>query len=95
MRGQKVDMKSFNDYFNIEKATISKLCLWFNKRSCYRIEYEDLFSEASLKLFQLYQQGKTDKNYIMVSIKNHLSKYVAQNSVGHEVAVGLKPQEFL
>lgn len=88
-------MKSFDDYFNIEKVAISKLCLWFSKRSCYRIEYEDLFSEASLKLFELYQQGKTDKNYTQVSIKNHLSKYVSKNSIGCEIAVGLKPQKFI
>jgi hypothetical protein len=88
-------VNSFDDYFNIEKTAISKLCMWFNKHSCYRIEYEDLFSEASLKLFELYQRGKTDKNYTLTSIKNHLARYVSKNSLGQEVAVGLNPQEFL
>ena len=82
-------MDSFNDYFNIEKKQIAKLCLWFTNHTSYRIEYDDLFSEASLKLFELYRAGNTDKNFTFTSIKNHLINYIKANSVTKEIPKGL------
>lgn len=65
------------------------MCKWYANHSNYRIEYDDLFSEAQLKLWELYRDGKTDKNFIFISIKNHLIDYIRKNSVGREFSKGL------
>ena len=70
-------MLSFNDYFNTLKKQISKICLEFDISTNYRVEYDDLFQEASLKLFQIYKNKKPlDINYSLKAIKNHLLDYI-------------------
>ena len=70
-------MQNFNDYFNTLKKQISETCSELDKKTNYRIEYEDLFQEASLKLFQIYKNKKPlDINYSLKAIKNHLLDYI-------------------
>ena len=70
-------MQSFNDFFNARKKQISEICLELDKKTNYRIEYEDLFQEASLKLFQIYKNKRPlDINYSLRAIRNHLLDYI-------------------
>ena len=70
-------MLSFNDYFNTLKKQISRVCSELDKKTNYRIEYDDLFQEASLKLFQMYKNKKPlDVNYSLRAVKNHLLNYI-------------------
>ena len=81
---------SFNDYFNTLKKQIVKICLEFNKSTDYRIEYDDLFQEASLKLFEIYKERKPlDVNYSLKAVKNHLINYIKKNSKDKEIPKGL------
>lgn len=89
-------MVSFDDFFNMRKNQIAKMCIGFNDTTNNHIEYEDLFQEASLKLFELYQNKKPlDVNFTLRTVRNHLIDYVKKNSVNQEIPVGLKPQKFL
>ena len=70
-------MQSFNDFFNARKKQISEICRELDKKTNYRIEYDDLFQEASLKLFELYKNKKPlDVNYSLRAIRNHLLNYI-------------------
>ena len=70
-------MQSFDDLFNARKKQITKICLELDKKTNYRIEYDDLFQEASLKLFQMYKNKKPlDVNYSLRAIRNHLLDYI-------------------
>ena len=70
-------MLGFNDYFNTLKKRISKICSELDKKTNYKIEYDDLFQEASLKLFELYKNKRPlDINYSLKAIKNHLLDYI-------------------
>jgi len=70
-------LQSFDDLFNARKKQITKICLELDKKTNYRIEYDDLFQEASLKLFQMYKNKKPlDVNYSLRAIRNHLLDYI-------------------
>ena len=70
-------MQSFDDLFNARKKQITKICLELDKKTNYRIEHDDLFQEASLKLFQIYKNKKPlDINYSLRAIRNHLLNYI-------------------
>jgi len=89
-------MVSFDDFFNMRKNQIAKMCIGFNNVTNSHIEYEDLFQEASLKLFEIYEGDKPlDVNFTLKIVRDHLINYVKKNSVNQEIPVGLKPQKFL
>jgi len=68
---------SFNDYFNTLKKQIAKICQGLDKTTNFRIEYDDLFQEASLKLFQIYKDKRPlDINYSLRAVRNHLLNYI-------------------
>jgi len=74
---------NFNDYFNTLKKQMAKICLGFNRITNYRIEYEDLFQEASLKLFEIYKDKKPlDINFSLKIVRDHLINYIKKNKVG-------------
>jgi len=74
-------LKDFEYYFNILKKDISKICLGLNKGTGSEIEYKDLFQEASIKLFYLYNGNIPPiKNYLLTAIKHHLIDYIRKNS---------------
>jgi len=74
-------LKTFGDYFNTVKRDIQIICSSINATSDYRTEYQDLYQEATLKLLEIYKNGKPlDVNYVGKSIKNHLLKYAIKNS---------------
>ncbi len=88
-------MQSFNDFFNARKKQIAKICLEFDKITNHRIEYDDLFQEASLKLFEIYKDKKSlDINYSLRTVKNHLINYIKKNSKEEEIPKGLLRQYF-
>ena len=73
---------SFDDFFNMRKKQISKMCLEFDKITDYRIEYEDLFQEASLKLFEIYKNNKPlDINFSLKIVRDNLINYIKKNKV--------------
>jgi len=70
-------LQSFNDFFNARKKQISEICQQLDKTTNYRIEYDDLFQEASLKLFHIYKNNKPlDINYSLRAVRNHLLNYI-------------------
>ena len=58
------------------------MCLEFDKITDYRIEYEDLFQEASLKLFEIYKNNKPlDINFSLKIVRDNLINYIKKNKV--------------
>jgi DNA-directed RNA polymerase specialized sigma24 family protein len=74
---------SFEHYFNANKKNIQLICSSICTRTDHRIEYEDLYQEAILKLLQNYKDNKPlDINYTLRSIINHLKDYLKKNLKG-------------
>ena len=67
-------MKKYEDYLNIYKKDISDICkLECKNHSKSKIEYEDLFQEATIKLFEIFQSNKAMfKSYTLKSITNRI-----------------------
>lgn len=65
---------NYQDYLNIYKKDISDICkLECKNHSKSKIEYEDLYQEATIKLFDIFQKDKAMfKSYTLKSIKNHI-----------------------
>ncbi len=71
---------NFNSYFNTLRKQIKKICIKYYRSTNNRIEYDDLFQEASLKLFEIYKEGKPlDINYSLEAVKNCLVNYMLKN----------------
>jgi DNA-directed RNA polymerase specialized sigma24 family protein len=68
--------KSYEDYLNIYRKDIASICVLACKNhGNSKIEYEDLYQEATIKLFDIFQKGKAVfKSYTLKSIKNHIKK---------------------
>jgi len=69
----------FNTLYQKYKVNIKQLCKSIeNNIANPRIEYDDLFQEASLKLWQLIEKPgfKNNKSWIMIALKNHLLDYI-------------------
>lgn len=78
---------SFEDYFNTLKKRVSKICLGYSNGQ--RIEYDDLFNEASLKLLYNYKNGtEFGINYSLEIIQNHLINYIRSKRKDREISVG-------
>jgi DNA-directed RNA polymerase specialized sigma24 family protein len=87
-----IDMafKNFKDYLNVHKRNIQIICSSIDSTTDYKIEYEDLYQEAILKLLDNYMNGKpTDVNFTKRSIKNHLINYVKKNIKGKRANIDL------
>lgn len=65
----------YDDYLNIYKKDISNICVLACKNhSDSKVEYEDLYQEATIKLFDIFQKDKAMfKSYTLKSIDNHIS----------------------
>jgi hypothetical protein len=89
-------MQSFDDYYNSLKKQICQLCANIDEKTNHRIEYEDLFMEAALKLLQIYRSGKpTDVNYSIRAVKNCLLDYVHKNSNEDVISIGLMNEDYI
>lgn len=69
----------FNPIYKTYKDDIVKLCKSIeNNIGNHRIEQDDLFQEASIKLWQLTQDNIyiNNKSKVLISIKNHLLDYI-------------------
>jgi DNA-directed RNA polymerase specialized sigma24 family protein len=66
--------RSYEDYLNIYRKDIASICVLACKNhSDSKMEYEDLYQEATIKLFDIFQKGKAVfKSYTLKSIKNHV-----------------------
>lgn len=65
------------------------MCLDYDKTTDYRIEYEDLFQEASLKLFEIYKNNRPlDINFSLKIVRDHLINYIKKNKVNSTRRVG-------
>ncbi len=74
-------LESFEHYLNAHKKSIQIICSGYEAQTTYRIEYEDLYQEAMLKLFELYTNGKPlDINYSLKAIKHRIIDYIRKNS---------------
>lgn len=78
MRGK--NLKSFEHYLNANKKIINTICLSIDLTTDNRIEYDDLYQEAVLKLFENYVGEKPlNINFTRKCIRNHLINYVKKN----------------
>jgi DNA-directed RNA polymerase specialized sigma24 family protein len=69
--------KDFNDYFNTLKVKVAEICRDLDKKTDYNIEYDDLFQEASLKLFKIYTENRPlNINYSLKAVRNSLIDYI-------------------
>ena len=67
---------SFEHYLNAHKNNIRIICLGIEARTDYRVEYDDLYQEAVLKLFILYENNKPlNVNLTKQCIRNCLIDY--------------------
>ena len=64
----------YEDYLNIYKKDISKICVLACKNHSHsKIEYEDLYQEATIKLLYIFRKNKAMfKSYTLESIENHI-----------------------
>ncbi len=65
---------NYEDYLNIYKKEIFNICkLECKNHSKSKIEYEDLYQEATIKLFDIFSKDKAMfKSYTLKSIRNHI-----------------------
>jgi len=82
---------TFEEFLESHKRTIEYLCRKYSiKDNTKRIEYDDLYQEACIKLFEIYKSDNDIcKRYIKVSIKNCLIDYIRKNNRLKEVSIGL------
>ena len=86
-------LKSFEHYLNARKKQVAKMCLGFDRITDYRIEYDDLFQEASLKLFEIYKNNRPlDINFSLKIIRDHLIDYIRKNNRDRAISKGLLRQ---
>jgi len=81
----------FLDWYNIFKRNITDICLKYYYQTNNRIEYQDLFQEASIILFKLYREKKLSirkrgqkskgRNFILKIIRDGLVDYIRKNSL--------------
>lgn len=64
----------FNIIYPLYKKDIEQLCKSVvNNTNNFRVEFDDMVQESSLKLLQLCRSNKTmSKSSILIAIKNHL-----------------------
>ena len=78
--------KTFNDYLNTLKNNIQIICFGIDARTDNRIEYDDLFQEAVLKLLQIYKNNEPlDVNFSKKRIRDYLIDYVRKTTKGNIV----------
>jgi len=86
---------TFLDYFYTLKSSIANICKDLNKKTNHRIEYNDLFQEASLKLLLNYREGNQfGIHYSMKIVHNHLIDYIRKNSKINVVSYSADEEKF-
>ena len=73
-----MDDPTYNDYLKEYESTINEVCNYYcNRDNSNRIEFDDLYQEASLKLLEIYKDIEIGKvKLIKKIIKNHLVDYI-------------------
>lgn len=86
---------TFLDYFYTLKSSIALICKQLNRKTNHRIEYDDLFQEASLKLLLNYREGKQfGIHYSLEIVHNHLIDYIRKNSKKNVVSYSANEEKF-
>lgn len=89
-------MKSFEHYFNTHKRYIQIVCTSLNTLTDYKIEYEDLYQEATLKLIEMYKNKEPlDINFTRKVTRDHLINYIRKNIKGAGKLINLDIDNFL
>lgn len=95
MNRHKEDL-SFDDFLNAYKKIIQGLCEYYcYKDKTNKVEYDDLYQEACLKLFEVYKDiDSYNTNFIKAIIKNHIINYIQKWTKGNVINVGLIQEDF-
>jgi RNA polymerase sigma factor (sigma-70 family) len=69
--------KTFDDWLNICKVDIARICKKYSGKINSSYDYDDLFQEASITLWKLFEAGNIKgKNYALTIIERRLIDYI-------------------